>query len=517
MWRKLLDALPHGHYLAEEDWRRRHRLMLWILGLHVPALIALGLVLGYTPRTVVLVTIAPLVLVTLGHLLRHHRRPASVAVTAGLVYCSAALVAFTHGTIEAHFHFFVIIGFIALYQDWAPFLFNIVFTVISHGIGSAWQQSLIFDHAAGQAQPLVVVADPRRGRAGRLRGSGPRPADHRGHAAGEGRTGPQARRVRDQPAAASRRTSSPTSPAATRACCTASWRSSTSWRSPSGTPTRWPTCSRSITSPPACGATRRTCSCSPVSSLRARGASPCRCATCCARRSPRPRTSNASCSSSTSRAPSSGTRSPTSRTCWPNSPRTPCASRRRTPPSRCAPGPTGPGPAAGSSRSRTGASACPPSKIEEANALLAAPPDIDLGVSQRLGFHVVARLATRHGIKVGLSVTPGSGTTALVSAAAVALRAAVPRGGRVRPSLPTGRRRRSRRPRDGRRHHPDGRPRRRIDGTAARRGSRGLGGWWDPAVASAMPAFNPTLPPISGAGPAIGDPPRNSYPSAVPG
>ena len=34
MWRKLLDALPHGHYLAEEDWQRRHRLMLWILGLH---------------------------------------------------------------------------------------------------------------------------------------------------------------------------------------------------------------------------------------------------------------------------------------------------------------------------------------------------------------------------------------------------------------------------------------------------------------------------------------------------
>ena len=73
-----------------------------------------------------------------------------MAVTAGLVYCSAALVVLTHGTIEAHFHFFIIIGFIALYQDWAPFLFNIVFTVISHGIGSAWQQNLIFDHAAGR-------------------------------------------------------------------------------------------------------------------------------------------------------------------------------------------------------------------------------------------------------------------------------------------------------------------------------------------------------------------------------
>jgi hypothetical protein len=36
-------------------------------------------------------------------------------------------------------------------------------------------------------------------------------------------------------------------------------------------------------------------------------------------------------------------------------------------------------------------------------------------------------------------------------------------------------------------------------------------GWWDPAVASAMPAFNPTPASVSGAGPAIGDPPTNGY------
>src|SRR6185436_15005952 len=36
-------------------------------------------------------------------------------------------------------------------------------------------------------------------------------------------------------------------------------------------------------------------------------------------------------------------------------------------------------------------------------------------------------------------------------------------------------------------------------------------GWWDPAVASAMPAFNPTPAPVSGAGPAIGEPPSNGY------
>src|ERR1700710_2101256 len=50
MWRKFLDALPHAQSLTEEDWQRRHRIMLWVLGLHVPALGVFGLALGYTPE-----------------------------------------------------------------------------------------------------------------------------------------------------------------------------------------------------------------------------------------------------------------------------------------------------------------------------------------------------------------------------------------------------------------------------------------------------------------------------------
>ncbi|MGH3614069.1 MAG: ATP-binding protein, partial [Pseudonocardia sp.] len=50
-----------------------------------------------------------------------------------------------------------------------------------------------------------------------------------------------------------------------------------------------------------------------------------------------------------------------------------------------------------------------------ANVLLAHSPEVDLSVSQRLGFHVVARLAARHGIAVSLTDTPGSGITAVVS------------------------------------------------------------------------------------------------------
>ena len=49
-----------------------------------------------------------------------------------------------------------------------------------------------------------------------------------------------------------------------------------------------------------------------------------------------------------------------------------------------------------------------------ANEVLAAPQEVDLSVSQRLGLHVVARLAQRHGIEVSLTPTPGCGVTAAV-------------------------------------------------------------------------------------------------------
>ncbi|TQM36869.1 sensor histidine kinase [Pseudonocardia cypriaca] len=155
VWRSAVNLVPHGYDLSDSDWQRRHRLMLVVLAVHVPGLLAFGLFLHRPPDAVVLAVAVPAACLLGGRLLRRHRRVASVAVTAGLVWSSAALVGLTEGTIEAHFHFFVIIGFIALYQDWVPFLFNVLFTVASHGVGSAWQQTLIFNHAPAQSNPWL--------------------------------------------------------------------------------------------------------------------------------------------------------------------------------------------------------------------------------------------------------------------------------------------------------------------------------------------------------------------------
>jgi signal transduction histidine kinase len=151
---KLLNYLPRGHLLDDATWRKRHLFLLFVLSLHLPVILGLGLLLHHS-LPVVLAALAPVLLfLVIGASVRH-QRTASFFVTAGLVYTAAAFTVLSRGAIEAHFHFFVIIGLIALYQDWVPFMWNIVFTVLSHAIGSAWQAGLIFNHLPAQNNPWL--------------------------------------------------------------------------------------------------------------------------------------------------------------------------------------------------------------------------------------------------------------------------------------------------------------------------------------------------------------------------
>ena len=149
--------LPRGNTLDEETFERRHLFLSWVLALHVPGLLALGAWQGYDLWHVVLELTIPVACVAFGRL-AINRRLASFFVTAGLVYCSVVLVHLSGGMIEAHFHFFTLIGLIALYQDWVPFLWNVVFTVLSHGLGSAIGSDLMFEHGSGQSRPWTWAA-----------------------------------------------------------------------------------------------------------------------------------------------------------------------------------------------------------------------------------------------------------------------------------------------------------------------------------------------------------------------
>lgn len=145
--------LPRGDTLDDAAFRERHRTLSILLALHVPVLTVFGTVRGLGFLHALAESAVAGVFLGFALIPRMPRRMKGILVSAGLVWCSAIAVHFSGGVIEAHFHFFVILGFIALYQDWAAFGWAIVFTALSHGVGSQLAPDLMYNHDAAIQRP----------------------------------------------------------------------------------------------------------------------------------------------------------------------------------------------------------------------------------------------------------------------------------------------------------------------------------------------------------------------------
>jgi diguanylate cyclase (GGDEF)-like protein len=151
--RRVQSGLPQGRLLPDAAWRRRHRGIVVVLWLHAAGLLAMGLGAGYPLRHVLLDVSAVAVSAAVAGVPRAGRRVRSLAAALGLVTASAILVHFWGGTIEAHFHFFVVIPILALYQDWAPFLCALLYVVVHHGLLGALDPGSVYNHPDAVAHP----------------------------------------------------------------------------------------------------------------------------------------------------------------------------------------------------------------------------------------------------------------------------------------------------------------------------------------------------------------------------
>jgi diguanylate cyclase (GGDEF)-like protein len=150
---RLAELLPHGRRLRPAVWQQRHAGMLWLLWLHVPGIFLFALARGYdllhaTTEAALLVVPA---LVALTRRLPQSIRSAAAAL--GLVVASSLVVHLWAGQIEAHFHFFVVLAFLSLYQAWLPFLVALAYVVVHHGLGGWLASGAVYDHAGGVANP----------------------------------------------------------------------------------------------------------------------------------------------------------------------------------------------------------------------------------------------------------------------------------------------------------------------------------------------------------------------------
>ncbi len=80
-------------------------------------------------------------------------RVRSACASFGLIASSAVLVHLWNGAIEAHFHFFVMIAVLALYQDWLPFGMALAMVVLHHGLASVFGAQHVYNHPDAIAHP----------------------------------------------------------------------------------------------------------------------------------------------------------------------------------------------------------------------------------------------------------------------------------------------------------------------------------------------------------------------------
>lgn len=149
MWR----WIPQGGTLPEDAWCTRHKALLWLLASQAMAVPLYGLLVGHSLLHVLAIGGGLGLMATLGAARKQHRRFASLAVTLGLMSSSAALVHLAGGAVEAHFHFFVVMVALTLYQDWLPIGAAVLFVLLHHGVMGSLFPNEVFHRPGGAASP----------------------------------------------------------------------------------------------------------------------------------------------------------------------------------------------------------------------------------------------------------------------------------------------------------------------------------------------------------------------------
>jgi signal transduction histidine kinase len=128
---RVLAWLPRGGALAETEWRWRHSAVCLVLALHLPVLLVWAVlhygVGGAWPA------LLPVLALAVARLPAARRTVRAIAASLGVLSTSALVVSLSDSATEAHFHYFVAVAVIALYQDWAVYALAIGFVLVQHG------------------------------------------------------------------------------------------------------------------------------------------------------------------------------------------------------------------------------------------------------------------------------------------------------------------------------------------------------------------------------------------------
>jgi PAS domain S-box-containing protein len=155
---EIRHILPAGRPLPDDVWRRRHRFILALLWLHAIGIACYGMIVGFGPVHSIAEGSVVAAAAWLAQSQKHSRRFRASVASFGLLTASSMLVHLSGGLIEMHFHFFVMIVVIILYQDWAPFIVAIVYVALEHGIVGVLAPHAVYNHPDAWDNPWKWAA-----------------------------------------------------------------------------------------------------------------------------------------------------------------------------------------------------------------------------------------------------------------------------------------------------------------------------------------------------------------------
>lgn len=149
--------MPRGGALSQESWAARHRGICALLWAHVLVLPLVAVLQAETVALALLEAAVVSVFAVGAEIRRLSPLTRSAMATLGLVSSSAILVHLFHGLIEVHFHFFVMVAVIALYQAWQPFLLALGYVVFHHTVIGILAPEQVYNHGSALHNPALFA------------------------------------------------------------------------------------------------------------------------------------------------------------------------------------------------------------------------------------------------------------------------------------------------------------------------------------------------------------------------
>jgi PAS domain S-box-containing protein len=158
LFSRLCHLMPEGRPLPDSVWGSRHRGIVILLWLHVIGLTCVEAFIGHELwHSLPAIGLVAGTALLAGWNVRGRMFRATMA-SFGLMSAAAVLVHLSGGYVEMHFHFFVVVILIVLYQAWIPFLLTIGYVVLHHGLVGTLIPAQVYNHPAAWANPWQWAA-----------------------------------------------------------------------------------------------------------------------------------------------------------------------------------------------------------------------------------------------------------------------------------------------------------------------------------------------------------------------